>query len=200
MYLCLKMDWLVALYIFKSRINFISKFINLIKHSNMVSVETKNTLKSTLGNDYETGHLDQLPETSFLSEIQSGAFTNFSCLNGGSPGTAECEDKDGMILGQHVSINNSTEIQKWVYRSDDGKVFDIYLGPNSSGGVYRYQFLVEAQGPDTGWWSTAGLKIHFTDMTGDEYSLDIISTTRKVHYLRYKSDRPNLKSFRWENS
>lgn len=166
----------------------------------MVITETKTSLKSTLGKDYETGTLDQILDTSFLTEVQNGAYTNFLCEHGGSPGVAVCEEGEGMVLGQHVSINGDKEIQKWVYRSKDGKVFDIYLGTNSSGGFYKYQILVEAQGPDTGWWTTDGIKLHFTDKTGDEYALDIVSTTRKVHYVRYNSDRPNIISFRWENS
>lgn len=161
-------------------------------------IESK-TLKSSLGNNYEivtgSSHSEIAPEVT--EGATNASYTNFICEKPGSPGSAKCELATGMPIGSSVTINNSTELQKWIYRANNGMVFEISLNKKKYL-VYDWLVYVKAQGPDIG--LTTSLKLYFTDMTGDEYSLDIMSSKQKSHFLYFTSDNPNIKSIRWHDA
>lgn len=160
-----------------------------------MNLEAKQVLTSEQGNSYEAGLLEEMPNASFLETVRQEEYANFTS----NDKFAICDLDDGMAVGQHVMINKTKEIDKYIYRSHEGKVFSIVLMKDGSFG-YEYVLCVYAQGPATGWFSDAGLKLYFIDGAGDKYSLDIVSTTKKVHTLRYNSDKPNIKCITWENS
>lgn len=161
-------------------------------------MEDLKVLKSEKGANYE---VSMVKDVSLLSKkihdtATNEIYDNFTSSDKGTPGEATC--KEGLATGRHVKINNDTEIENYIYRSGNGKVFSITL--MNIAGYYDYCLFVEAQGPDTGWWSTAGIKLKFTDMTNDIYSLDIVSTTRQVHTLSFNSKNPKITKIEWINS
>lgn len=65
-------------------------------------------------------------------------------------------------------------------------------------GIYKYELLIEAKGP-SGLTSGSGY-LYFTDRTGDTYGISIWDSSKKVHSLKYNSDKPEITTITWSNT
>jgi hypothetical protein len=72
------------------------------------------------------------------------------------------------------------------------------LTEESANLIYKYRIEVEAEGPH-GFGSGSGYLL-FTDKAGDSYSLRIFDSSRKVHYVEYNSDHPEIVKIQWSNN
>lgn len=65
-------------------------------------------------------------------------------------------------------------------------------------GVYSYQVVVDAQGPE-GLFS-GSMYLYFTDQTGDRYSLSVFRHARDKHTVSYNSAAPAIVKIAWSNT
>jgi hypothetical protein len=102
----------------------------------------------------------------------------------------------GLQPNQQVQLNGNIDLSTCVRANDNACVYSITL--IGSPGIYDYVINVDAQGPKG--FGSGSMYLHFTDQTGDRYSLMIYSSSRSVHTVRYNSEKPAIKKIEWSNT
>ena len=87
----------------------------------------------------------------------------------------------------NIRINDN---DNWLSSDGVNKVRTIKIEKKSS---KRFTILVDGCGPDKGTRT-----FRFTDDEGDNYKLNLTSTTPKEHYLNYRSSAPDIKAITWD--
>lgn len=118
---------------------------------------------------------------------------DFKIKEGGHNGHASASK--GMPPGYSVTIEGSSDLEKYIYSKHDGKVHSIKFDSSSSP-IYDYVITVKAQGPSG--ITSGSYTLRFVDETGDSYSLEIYSSSLKEHVLRFNSKKPNITSIYWK--
>ncbi len=150
--------------------------------------------KEYLVESRESTETSRAEKTEACKNNLSDVFDDFTCSNPGENSFAT--NPTGLSTGHYVSINKSGSLFNIIEFNDLGCVFFIYL-QEIYGSIYQYQLVVTARGP-MGALSGFG-RLHFTDQTGDTYSLSIWDSTTKDHTLSYNSDRPKITTITWSN-
>lgn len=96
---------------------------------------------------------------------------------------------------QTVQLNGNTELDSCIRGNDDACVFGITL--TGSPGVYDYVLNVDARGPKG--IGSGCFYLAVTDESPDTYHLEICSSTRSTHTVRYNSKSPAIKKIQWSN-
>ena len=122
--------------------------------------------------------------------------TNFICSKPGPNSFALAEDARAMPIYSDMTINGSADLSKIVKGKSGARVFGVTL-TNSSNPIYKYQVLVDAQGPKG--LGSGSLNLVFEDETRDGYRLAITSSTRKRHTVNYNSKKPGIVRFDWSD-
>ena len=143
---------------------------------------------------------DGLPSQRIIEEARMERYANFNCDAGGSPGVAKCTDGNELVIGQHVTINENTDIEEYIYGKGKAKVFDVFLTRTGSGSPYNYEIIVDGTGPDTGWWTTTTFKLEFKDREGDRYDLSLYRSKRLSHVVRFNSSDYPIIEIKWKIS
>ncbi len=120
---------------------------------------------------------------------------DFTCLMPGE--NAAAVSVVGLECGGTVTVNGSEDLSQAIRFHDGGCVYSIVLDAAASMTPFQYCLRVDAQGPG-GLTSGSGY-LYFMDASGDTYSLEIFSSKRKEHTLRYNSRRPNIIAIVWAN-
>ncbi len=120
----------------------------------------------------------------------------FECEKKGENSFATSNTPEGMEVDNQVEIDEKTDLSEIIKFNSNGCVYGINLKFNS--GIYSYILNIDARGPK-GMTSGSG-RLIFTDASGDEYTLSITSSTRKVHTIKYNSRFPNIVKIRWESA
>jgi hypothetical protein len=102
----------------------------------------------------------------------------------------------GLHPGQSVVLNDQQDLSHCIVANDNAAVFSISLKPVS--GVYSYQVIVDAQGPE-GLFS-GSMVLNFTDQTGDRYLLTVFRHARATHTVSYNSAAPAIVKIKWRNT
>jgi hypothetical protein len=119
-------------------------------------------------------------------------YDDFICNTPGQKSNAQ--STIGLQIGHYVSINGSTKIEDFIQGEDDASVYSIQLSIKS-GGFYNYRLTVNGKGPKGGIFST--LSLYFTDATGNTYSLNLTSSTRKDHVVDFDSVDSRITNIAW---
>ena len=103
--------------------------------------------------------------------------------------------EEGLQVNSSVQLNGSTDLSNCMQANDNACVYGITL--TQSPGSYDYVLMVDAQGPKG--IGSGAMHLYFTDKTGDVYSLEIDSSTRSTHTVRYNSNNPAIIEIKWNN-
>ncbi len=120
---------------------------------------------------------------------------DFTCLMPGENTAAV--SVVGLECGGIVTVNGCEDLSQAIRFHDGGCVYSIALDAAASMTPFQYCLRVDAQGPG-GLTSGSGY-LYFMDASGDTYSLEIFSSKRKEHTLRYNSRRPKIIAIAWSN-
>ncbi len=120
---------------------------------------------------------------------------DFTCLMPGE--NAAAVSVVGLEYGAAVSINRSEDLSQTIRFNGGGCVYSIALEAATSISPFEYCLRVDAQGP--GGRTSGGGYLYFMDVSGDTYSLEVFSSKRKEHTLRYNSRRPQIIAIVWSN-
>ncbi|MFF7458082.1 hypothetical protein [Kitasatospora sp. NPDC008115] len=101
----------------------------------------------------------------------------------------------GLQNGDDVQLNGNTNLSTCVVANDSAKVYGIRL--RGASGVYDYQVEVDGEGPHG--IGSGSMYTAFKDESGDIYHLELTSSSRKTHTVRYNSDKPAIMEFKWSN-
>jgi hypothetical protein len=118
---------------------------------------------------------------------------DFKCTSPGQNSSAT--SALGLQPGEQVTINGNKDLSTCIQANDGGCVYTIVLNTNS--GTYDNELSVVAQGPKG--LGSGNMYLHFTDQTGDRYSLKVFSSTRASHSVRYNSKKPAITKIEWSN-
>ena len=100
-------------------------------------------------------------------------------------------DDEYLHVGDDLYYEGGTDLHNVVRFINDGCVYSIFLLEIGAG----YKICVDSQGPKK---SGTG-HLRFTDENGHQYSLKIIDSTRKIHTVYYKSEKPNITKVEWSD-
>jgi hypothetical protein len=101
----------------------------------------------------------------------------------------------GLQPNEQASLNGNTDLSTCMRGNDNACVYGITL--TGSPGIYDYVVNVDAQGPSG--FGSGSLYLAFTDESNDTYFLQIYSSHRSVHTVRYNSQNPAIKKIWWCN-
>ncbi|MFN9622062.1 MAG: metallophosphoesterase [Cyanobacteriota bacterium] len=102
----------------------------------------------------------------------------------------------GLHPGQSVILNDRRDLSHCIVANNNAAVFSISLQPVS--GVYSYQVIVDAQGPEGPF--SGSMYLYFTDQTGDRYLLTVFRHARAKHTVSYNSAAPAIVKIEWSNT
>jgi hypothetical protein len=129
----------------------------------------------------------------FFEEVNNMASVGIFEGNCGQNSFATSEQ--GLQVNESVQLNGSTDLNNCMQANDNGCVYGITLA--ESPGHFNYVLMVDAQGPEG--IGSGAMHLYFTDKTGDTYPLEIDSSTRSTHTVRYNSDNPAIIKIQWNN-
>lgn len=104
-----------------------------------------------------------------------------------------------LYLGDQVEIDGSVDLHSVIVGKKNACVYKVTLGKAHVLTVYNYAVDVDAQGPKG--FHSGTMLLYFTDQTGKpkgQYSLGIIDSKRKPHYVDYNSDQPGIVEIEWK--
>ena len=128
--------------------------------------------------------------------LTSAKPANFVCNKPGQNSFALSESAKPMPIYSDMTINGSANLSKVVTGKSGAKVFGVTL-TNSTNPIYKYQMLVDAQGPNG--LGSGSLHLVFEDESRDGYNLAITSSARKRHTVNFNSKKPGIVRFDWSN-
>jgi hypothetical protein len=143
----------------------------------------------SLSSDSIEGEVVQ-PDSSLMPTAVGSNWTSEYC--GGVNGAA-----DGPPLAPgsgYLAINGSEDLSNCIMGNSGARVYTIYTGREAYS-YYEYVIWVDAQGPKGS--GSGNMWLTFEDQSPDHYRLKIHDSTRKWHYVRYNSDKPNLIHLIW---
>jgi hypothetical protein len=114
---------------------------------------------------------------------------------------SEATSQQGLKVNEEVEINGSTDLSKCIIGNSGACVYSIVKtgkGPGNEEVGYDYLIAVDGKGPKG--YGSGSLTLAFHDESPDIYHLTLTSSTRKMHYLRYNSRRPDIKKITWHNT
>lgn len=115
----------------------------------------------------------------------------------GNSAMVAIDSNGGLNVNQEVVLEGVPALESFVHGSDKAKAFSIRMTV-PSGSIYSYEIIVDGEGPEgilAGSWY-----LHFTDDSGDTYTLSLYDHTRKSHTLGFNSDSPRITKIRWSDS
>ncbi len=126
--------------------------------------------------------------------LTSSITCDFECAKPGRNSRALSKGGKPMPLHSDMAINGSRDLSAIVKGKSGACVYSVTF-TNSSNPIYKYQMLVDAQGPKG--VGSGSLHLLFEDETRDGYKLAITSSTRKRHTVNFNSSRPGIVRFDW---
>ena len=126
--------------------------------------------------------------------LTSAKTSEFECGKPGRNSRAMAKGGKAMAMHSDMSINGTTDLSKIVTGNSGACVYGITM-TNSTNKLYKYQMLVDAQGPKG--MGSGSLHLLFEDETRDGYKLAITSSTRKRHTVNFNSKGPGIVRFDW---
>lgn len=118
------------------------------------------------------------------------------CGEGTERGKPMCvRSAKGLQVNEQVSVNGNVDLSTCLVGNGEARVYSITL--TGSPGIYDYSVNVDAQGPRG--FGSGSLYMAFTDQSGDTYYLQIYSSHRSVHVVKYNSQRPAIVAIYWSD-
>ncbi|WP_152644817.1 hypothetical protein [Kitasatospora griseola] len=126
--------------------------------------------------------------------MAQAAVEPFAVFQGECGANSGATSEQGLKIGQQVQVGDETDLSSCVVGNNQACVYSIRLIVNS--GVYGYAIQVDGQGPRT---LVGSFYLAFKDDTGAIYKLNLTSSTRSTHTVKFNTAKPIFHSFKWSN-